>query len=138
MTRGIERPCGHRGQWEEDQLDIGGDFLAGKEKGEVKEKSARWQQIGSHSFDSVDILEGLGMVALQVVYGLGKLLLHCSLQFPGENYQGNGVGGDGGRVVREEWLCASKLIGKICKSGVLGHREYEFKTLIPLSKLLLT
>lgn len=74
MTQGIERPCGHRGQWEEDLLDTGGDFLAGKEEDEVKEKSARWQQIGLHSSDSVDILEGLGMVALQVVYSLGKLL----------------------------------------------------------------
>lgn len=47
------------------------------------------------------------MVAPQVVYGLDKLLLRCSLQFSGENNQGHEVHRDAGRVVREEWLCAT-------------------------------
>ena len=42
------------------------------------------------------------MMALQMDYGLDKLLLRCDLQFPGENNQGKGTGGDGGRVVRGE------------------------------------
>lgn len=51
---------------------------------------------------TLDILEGLGMMALQMDCGLDKLLLRCDLQFPGENNQGKGTGGDGGRVVRGE------------------------------------
>lgn len=51
---------------------------------------------------TLDILEGLGMMALQMDSGLDKLLLCCDLQFPGENNQGKGTGGDGGRVVRGE------------------------------------
>lgn len=51
---------------------------------------------------TLDILEGLGMIAFQMEYGLDKLLLHCDLQIPGEKNQGKGTSGDGGRLVREE------------------------------------
>lgn len=39
MNRGIEGPCGPRGQYEEELLDTVSDFLAGKGKSDAEEKS---------------------------------------------------------------------------------------------------
>ena len=45
MNRRTEGPLGQRGQWEEDLLDTGSNFLSQKEKDEIEEKSTGWKQI---------------------------------------------------------------------------------------------
>lgn len=57
---------------------------------------------------TLDSLEGLGVIALQMGFGLDKPLLRCDLQFPGENVQGKGIGGDGaGWLERSSYMPVS-------------------------------